>query len=83
MELRINETKIENPIVAIALVLFSLTFVGGIVAIALLVILPLAGIVLSGVLAVVIAIAIPILFWFVIPVAMLSILGWFFGKFIK
>lgn len=83
MVLRINGKIIENPIAIIALVLFSIGVVGAILAFCLFVLLPLIGIVLSGALVIAVAIITPIIFWFVIPIVMLSIIGWCFGKLFK
>lgn len=83
MALEINGSKVESPIAIAALVLFSIALVGGAIALLLFVVLPLLGIVLSGLLALIIVILTPIIFWVIIPMVMLSIIGWCFGRFIK
>lgn len=80
MEFKVNETQVESPVAIAALILFSIAVVGIAIAILLFVVLPIVGIVLSGVLALILVILTPILFWLIIPVVMLSIIGWCFGK---
>ncbi|MBU2881495.1 hypothetical protein KO525_08905 [Psychrosphaera sp. B3R10] len=83
MNLVINERKVENPLVALALVLFALSIVGGVIAFVLFVILPLIGIFISGLFALIFAFISSIILWLVLPVLFLSIIGWFFGKLLK
>ncbi|MEP1552957.1 MAG: hypothetical protein ABJJ44_15295 [Paraglaciecola sp.] len=83
MEFKVNETKIDNPFIIAALIVFSIAVVGIVIAVLLFVVLPIIGIVLSGMLALILVILTPILFWLVIPVVMLTIVGWCFAKVIK
>lgn len=83
MELQINNKKITNPFAIAALVLFSLIVVGAAIFLVLLIVLPLIGIAVSGVLIVGLAIITPILFWVVFPVLMLSLIAWCFGRILK
>jgi hypothetical protein len=83
MEFIVNERKIQNPIAIAAMAFFALSLVGAGVALVLFVLLPLIGIFLSGVLALVFVIVVPIILWFLLPIIFLTIIAWFFGKFIK
>ena len=83
MQLIINERKVENPLAIIAMVLFAMSLVGGGIALLLLVLLPLIGVFISSILALIFVIVTPIILWFVLPILFLSIIGWFFGKLLK
>jgi hypothetical protein len=83
MQLIINERKVENPLAIIAMVLFAMSLVGGVIALLLLVLLPLIGVFISSILALIFVIVTPIILWFVLPILFLSIIGWFFGKLLK
>ena len=84
MQLIINERKVENPLaIIIAMVLFAMSLVGGVIALLLLVLLPLIGVFISSILALIFVIVTPIILWFVLPILFLSIIGWFFGKLLK
>lgn len=80
MHLIINERKVDNPLLVIAMVLFALSLVGGVVALVLFVLLPLIGIFISSILALILVILTPIILWFVLPVLFISILARCFGK---
>jgi len=83
MHLIINERKVENPLAAVAMLLFALSLVGGAIALVLFLILPLIGLFISGVFALIIVIITPIILWFVLPVLFITIISWFFGKLLK
>tara|TARA_R110000850_G_scaffold150425_5_gene273000 strand:- start:16 stop:267 length:252 start_codon:yes stop_codon:yes gene_type:complete len=83
MQLMINNRKVENPLAAIAMVLFALTFVGVVISLILLVLLPLIGIFISSIVALVVVVVMPIMLWFVLPVLFITIIGWFFGHLFK
>ena len=83
MQLIINERKVENPLAIIAMVLFAMSLVGGVIALSLFVLLPLIGVFISSILALIFVIVTPIILWFVLPILFLSIIGWFFGKLLK
>ena len=83
MQLIINERKVENPLAIIAMVLFAMSLVGGVIALLLFVLLPLIGVFISSILALIFVIVTPIILWFVLPILFLSIIGWFFGKLLK
>ena len=83
MQLIINERKVENPLAIIAMVLFAMSIVGGVIALLLFVLLPLIGVFISSILALIFVIVTPIILWFVLPILFLSIIGWFFGKLLK
>ncbi len=83
MQLIINERKVENPLAIIAMVLFAMSLVGGAIALLLFVLLPLIGVFISSILALIFVIVTPIILWFVLPILFLSIIGWFFGKLLK
>lgn len=51
MQLIINERKVENPLAIIAMVLFAMSIVGGVIALLLFVLLPLIGVFISSILA--------------------------------
>ncbi|WP_085297508.1 hypothetical protein [Cognaticolwellia mytili] len=83
MQLIINERKVENPLAIIAMLLFAMSLVGGVIALLLFVLLPLIGVFISGILVLVFVIVTPIILWFVLPILFLSIISWFFGKILK
>lgn len=83
MQLIINERKVENPLAIIAMVLFAMSIVGGVIALLLFVLLPLIGVFISSILVLIFVIVTPIILWFVLPILFLSIIGWFFGKLLK
>jgi len=83
MHLIINEKKIKNPIAIIAMTLFALSVVAIGISIILFVFLPLVGIVISSILALVLVIVTPIVLWFILPVIFLTIIAWFFSRFLK
>jgi len=80
MKLIINDRKIENPFAIIAMAIFVLSLVGGVVALVLFVLLPLLGIFISGLLALILVILTPIILWIIVPVLFLSIIALVFGK---
>jgi hypothetical protein len=82
MELIINERKVQNPVVIVAMVLFALSLVGAGIALVLFVLLPMVGIFLSSVLALVLIIVTPVLLWLFLPIIFLTLIAWFFGKFL-
>ncbi|AZQ84607.1 hypothetical protein EKO29_11630 [Colwellia sp. Arc7-635] len=83
MSIIINKKEIKSPIAIALMVLFALSIVGGIVAFILFVLLPLIGIVLSGIMVLMLAIITPIILWFILPIIFISIIGWFFGELSK
>ncbi|NQZ24646.1 MAG: hypothetical protein HRT53_21715 [Colwellia sp.] len=83
MHLIINERRVENPIAIVALILFALSAVAVGISIVLFVLLPLIGVVISSILALVLVIITPIILWFILPVIFLTIMAWFFGRFLK
>ena len=83
MHLIINERRVENPIAIVAMILFALSAVAVGISIVLFVLLPLIGVVISSILALVLVIITPIILWFILPVIFLTIMAWFFGRFLK
>ena len=83
MQLMINNRKVENPLAAIAMVLFALTFVGVVISLILLVLLPLIGIFISSFVALVVVVVLPIMLWFVLPVLFITIIGCFLGIYLS